>query len=79
MSDAKSLVLSAKFFFVPTLEAIPALNSYLQLSPMPNGELKVHVWGLMICDFLGAFAVEVVSTFLFYASACTSATDRLLK
>ena len=46
---------------------------------MPTVELKVQVWGLMICDFLGAFAVEVVSTFLFYGSACTSATDRLLK
>ncbi len=60
------------------LEMSSGLNEYLQLTPMPNSDFKVHVLCLMVSDLVAALVVEKVAALLFYHSACTNATDRLL-
>ena len=76
---AYSLMASMVTLHVCALEVAPALNSYLQLTPMPSDNFKLSLWALMLVDFVGAFLVEVVVSFLFFRSACRGATDRLLR
>ena len=76
---AYSLMAAMVTLHVCALEVAPALNSYLQLTPMPSDNFKLSLWALMLVDFVGAFLVEVVVSFLFFRSACRGATDRLLR
>jgi len=76
---AYSLMVSMVSLHLCALEVLPSMNSYLQLTSMPNDPFKTTIWCLMICDFVGAFFVEALSSFLFYRWACLSATYRLLK
>jgi hypothetical protein len=60
------------------LEVVPWVNSYLQLTAMPNDHMKTAIWFLMILDFVGAFAVEKVSFWPLVAVPCCGSLLRSL-